>query len=278
MQPGCNVGVFLERRDHGLISYCIEDVRGARRRSGPVGRRVFSVSDEASMGSTEKANAFEWWSLANAAGMIASTLLSGWVGQAWPLLVGGAGLLGGLIVLMWGQWAPGGGFGAANFVTLGRVGLLALLPAAASAGAHVLIGFSLVILVTDGLDGWLARKTRQSSEFGAFFDKESDALFLLVLCGLAAFRGRLPFWILGVGLLRYAFVILIFLISPSEKTEERRTLARYVYGGMIAALLFSFLPYPEVYRPVVIGATALLAVSFGRSLWTAVPRRQTSHS
>lgn len=230
------------------------------------------------MGSTENANVLEWWSLANAAGVIAVTVLSGWVGQAWPLLVGGAGLLGALIVSMRGQWTPDGGFGVANLVTLMRVGLLALMPPAASAGADVLIGLSLLILATDGLDGWLARKRGQSSEFGAFFDKESDALFLLALCGLAAFRGRLPLWILGAGLLRYVFVILLFLVPPSEKTEERTNLARYVYGGMIAALLFSFLPYPSLYRPVVVGATTLLAVSFGRSLWTAVPRRQASHS
>lgn len=226
------------------------------------------------MGSFTQARSVEWWSLVNAGGMIAAAGGSGIVGAVWPLLFGGIGLLGGLIVVMWGRWTPTGDFGGANAVTAVRIGLFVLMPLAATAGAFVLIGLCLGILVTDAIDGWLARRTGQSSTFGAFFDKESDALFLLILCGLAAFRGRLPLWILGAGLLRYLFVVLLFFIPPSEKTEERSNLARYVYGGMIAALLFSFLPYPSLYRPVVIGATSLLGASFGRSLWVLLSRRK----
>jgi phosphatidylglycerophosphate synthase len=136
------------------------------------------------------------------------------------------------------------------------------------------IGVSLLVLVGDGLDGWLARRYETETSFGAFFDKETDALFLLLLCAIAGFRGRLPIWILGAGLLRYVFVGLIFLIDPPEKTEERSTVARYVYAGMVGALLLAFLPYPGVYRPVAGGATAALAVSFVRSLWGIVSQRR----
>lgn len=220
----------------------------------------------------------EWWSLVNAGGIIAAAVVSGIVGAVWPIIVGGMGLLGGLILVMRGQWTPEGDFGTANAVTTVRIGLFVLLPVAATAGASVLISLCLGILVTDAVDGWLARKTGRSSTFGSFFDKESDALFLLILCGLAAFRGRLPLWILGAGLLRYLFVVLLFFIPRSEKTEERSNLARYIYGGMIAALLFSFLPYPSLYQPVVIGATGLLAGSFVYSLWALIRRRKAFHS
>jgi hypothetical protein len=69
-------------------------------------------------------------------------------------------------------------------------------------------------------------------------------------------------------------VVVVFLLDPPEKTEERSNLARYLYAGMVAALLFSFLPYPAFYRPVVGIAAVGLTVSFGRSLWRIVRREQ----
>jgi phosphatidylglycerophosphate synthase len=138
----------------------------------------------------------------------------------------------------------------------------------------VLIGLSLGIFATDGLDGWLARRGDLESEFGAFFDKETDALFLLLLCALAAFEDRLPVWILGAGLLRYGFVPLLFLLPSPQQTEERSAWARYVYSGMVLALLTSFLPYPALYAPLVALAGGALVLSFARSLWRIVPRRQ----
>lgn len=233
-----------------------------------------SVIVELSMRSFPWARSVEWWSLVNAGGMISAAVISGVIGTVWPLILGGTGLLCGLVLVMWGQWTPEGDFGGANAITAVRIGLFVFMPSAAAAGASILISLCLGILVTDAVDGWLARKTGRSSTFGSFFDKESDALFLLVLCGLAAFHGRLPLWILGAGLLRYLFVVLLFFIPGSKKTEERSSLARYIYGGMIAALLFSFLPYPSLYQPVVIGATSLLAGSFGHSLWTVIRRRK----
>jgi len=179
-------------------------------------------------------------------------------------------MLGLLVVAERGHWTPEGSFGAANAVTAVRVGLLGLLLPAASVHPAVLIALSLLILVLDGLDGRLARRHALSSEFGAFFDKESDALFLLLLCGLAAFQGPLPTWILGAGLLRYGFVVVVFLLPTPQNREARSTWARYVYGCMVGALLLSFLPYPSLYRPVVIVTTAALVVSFGHSLWGIV--------
>lgn len=221
------------------------------------------------------ASRIERWSFVNALGMLGAAAIALWLRNSWPLLVMGGAMLGGLVVVARERWTPDGSIGAANAVTALRVGLLGLLPPAASAGAGPVIGLSLFILGTDGVDGWLARRRNTTTEFGAFFDKETDALFLLVLCGLAAFHGRVPLWIVGIGLLRYVFVLALFLVQSSNKTEERSTLARYLYGGMVTALLLSFLPYPTLYRPLVFLATAALFVSFARSFWRIVPRRET---
>ena len=210
----------------------------------------------------------------NAVGVLAATGAAWASGTAWPLVLGGIALLGGLVVVTWARWTPGGGFGVANAVTALRAGLLGGLPVAASHGAAVLIGLSLFILATDGLDGWLARRRGLESEFGAFFDKETDALFLLLLCALTVFENQLPIWILGAGLLRYGFVPLLFLLPAPRQTEERSSWARYVYGAMVLSLLTSFLPYPTFYRPFVALAGGALVLSFARSLWRIVPRHQ----
>ncbi len=184
-------------------------------------------------------------------------------------------MLGLLVMIKRGRWTPKDSFGAANAVTAARIGLLWLLLPTASMHPASFIALSLLILVLDGLDGWLARRRGLSSEFGAFFDKESDALFLLLLCGIAAFQGPLPSWVLGAGLLRYGFVVLVFLLPTPKNRETRSTLARYVYGCMVGALLLSFLPYPNLYRPVAAVATAALGASFGQSLWRIVAPQWT---
>jgi len=212
----------------------------------------------------------ERWSLANAVAVLLAAVSALWLRTLAPLFLVGGVMLGLLVVIKRGRWTPKDSFGAANVVTAARIGLLGLLLPAASAHPAVLIALSLLILALDGLDGWLARRRGLSSEFGAFFDKESDALFLLLLCGIAAVQGPLPAWILGVGLLRYGFVILVFLLPTPQNRETRSTLARYVYGCMVCALLLSFLPYPSLYRPVVAVATAALVTSFGQSLWGIV--------
>jgi len=206
--------------------------------------------------------------------MLLATAGAGVWQSPWPLLGGGGVLLAGLVGGARGQWTPQGTFGAANWVTGARVVLLAGLPLAPEHGGAAVIGGSLLFVAADGVDGWLARRSGQASAFGAFFDKETDALFLLLLCALAVFEGRLGGWVFGVGILRYAFVGAVFLLDPPEKTEERSNLARYLYAGMVAALLFSFLPYPRLYRPLVALAAGGLAVSFGRSLWGIVSREQ----
>lgn len=212
----------------------------------------------------------ERWSLVNAVAVLLAVAGAVWVRALAAIPIVGIAMLGGLVGVEWARWTPTGAFGVANGVTALRIGVMGLLPLTASVGPWPLITLSLFFLCLDGLDGWLARRYRLSSTFGAFFDKETDALFLLLLCGLATFRGPLPLWILGAGLLRYGFVVVLFLLPTPQKTEPRSSMARYAFGGMVGALLASFLPYPSLSHPLVVVATAGLIVSFGRSLWGIV--------
>lgn len=217
--------------------------------------------------SFHSATPIERWSLLNAVGMLGGTGAAIWAESVWLLLGVGGALLAGLLWVARGRWTRTDRFGGANTITVLRVVLLGGLPPAAAMGGWGAVAVGVVFLLADGLDGWWARRRGLMSEFGAFFDKEADALFLLVLCALSAFEGHLPVWIVGIGLLRYGFVVLLFLVQSPTKTEARFSFARYAYGAMVSALLCSFLPYPRLYEPFVALAAGALLLSFA---WSTV--------
>lgn len=217
----------------------------------------------------------ERWSLMNAVIMLGASALALAAHAAWPVALAGAALFSALIWQARHAWSPGAMFGAANVVTAARLGLVLSLPLLAGEAPGLMVGAGLLILAADGLDGWLARRYGLSSEFGEFFDKETDALFFLLLCLLTVQVGALPVWIVGLGLLRYVFVVALFTLQPRETKEQRTSWARYIYVFAVLAVLAAFLPYPLVYQPLVAVAAAALCVSFARYFWWVLALRLT---
>src|SRR5262249_50514749 len=114
----------------------------------------------------------------------------------------------------------------------------------------------------DSVDGWLARRTRMISAFGARFDMEVDAFLILALSVLAWRHGKAGAWILASGLLRYAFVaaswIWPWLNRPLFPSLRRKTICVVQITGLILALL------PQIPSPssAVIAALSLGALSY----------------
>ncbi|WP_343870512.1 CDP-alcohol phosphatidyltransferase family protein, partial [Caenispirillum bisanense] len=141
------------------------------------------------------------------------------LGLPWRFPLAAAALYGLALPLIWlalPARLPGDRFGAANAVTLVRLAATAVLAAAAvalpaaeltaPAVAWTLAALAAAALVLDGVDGWVARRQRLASAFGARFDMELDAAFMLVLAVLAWRMERAGGWVLAAGLARYAFV------------------------------------------------------------------------
>src|ERR1700755_3267841 len=85
-------------------------------------------------------------------------------------------------------------FGPANAVTMVRATLVVVMatigswpPPGSAIAAGAIAG---VVAALYGLDGYLARRTGMASAFGARFDMETDAAFLLVLSGLLVLHGK----------------------------------------------------------------------------------------
>jgi len=152
------------------------------------------------------------------------------------LLVGGT--LGvALLLLLATRHLSSRTFGAANRVTLTRGALVLLLAALIGEAPMPWLVSTLVtvVLMLDGVDGRLARKHGTASDFGARFDMETDAVFLLVLCMLVWQYDKAGVWILLAGLMRYLFiaasVLLRFLRRPLP--PKRRRQAAFVTQAIV---------------------------------------------
>lgn len=212
-----------------------------------------------------RATRIERWSLANALVMLGAVGGSALLASLWPITLLGIGMLGVLTGMAFTRWTPTGTFGGANLLTslrLAAIATLSMLPTEASAWAA---GIGLAVLLTDGLDGWLARRYGWASEFGEFFDKETDTLFVTLLCAMLALRGEVSLWMMAVGALRYPFVITMFIAQPDASKEPRSNAARYIYVGFVLGLLGMFVLDPTWARPLLWGSVAGLLWSFGCS-------------
>jgi phosphatidylglycerophosphate synthase len=164
-------------------------------------------------------------------------------------------------------------FGPANQVTTVRAALVALVaalagqppqPAIAAAAAAIAVAGTAI----DSLDGWLARRSGMTSEFGARFDLEIDALLILVLAILVWRHDKAGAWILLSGLLRYLFiaggVLWSWLRRPLPPSRRRQAICVVQIAGLILALL------PSMRAPVAasIAAASLSALMYSFAIDT----------
>ena len=140
----------------------------------------------------------------------ASAPSAGWPASRTPsgcsVLLGGAARRAGATAL-----------GPADVVTLARAslvgGVTALVADRLGGDGYpvaTLVLLSSVALALDGVDGWVARRTRTVSALGARFDMEVDAFLVLVLSAHVAVL--VTPWALVIGLMRYVFVVATWLL------------------------------------------------------------------
>lgn len=178
----------------------------------------------------------------------------------------GYAIVSAIVVVMVGLGRGRASFGIANQVTLLRAGLVCLASGALLAGGPSLIsGWSLAAVVAaalslDAVDGWLARRLRLASGFGARFDLEIDALLILILALLVWQTGRVGPWVLAIGLMRYAFVLASWLLPTLRRPlpPSRRRQAVCVQQGV--SLLLCLLPPVGSLLANVSAGLALLAL------------------
>jgi CDP-diacylglycerol--glycerol-3-phosphate 3-phosphatidyltransferase len=139
----------------------------------------------------------------------------------------------------------------ANLITIGRLVLLFVVIGMiywGSAGA-ILVAILLVALVFagDGIDGYVARRTNSTSQFGAVFDIAGDRIVENALWVIFAERQLIPVWIPLVVLTRGFIVDGIRSISYAEgmtafgeRNMMRSSFTRWLTAGRFMRTLFGW--------------------------------------
>ncbi len=176
-----------------------------------------------------------------------------------------------LIGVLWISKQAGSRFGEANQATLLRSGLVCLIGSTLLVSGQApdvswhLAGLIAVALALDGVDGFLARRLNLTSEFGARFDMEIDALLLLILSALVWQTGQAGAWVLLIGLMRYAFVAASWFVKPLNGPLRPSFRRKTVCALQGIALLACLLPPLDQTSSSIIALIALstLVLSFG---------------
>jgi len=136
--------------------------------------------------------------------------------------------------------------GACNAVThlRGSLACLLAMPLAAPASfadprlGWTIFGIGLVVLCLDGIDGWLARRARLQSAFGARFDMETDSAFALLLAALAWAGGTAGPAMILLGGARYLFwgatFVWPWLAAPLPERYSRKIVCVLQLGTLLA--------------------------------------------
>jgi phosphatidylglycerophosphate synthase len=173
-------------------------------------------------------------------------------------------------------------FGLANAITLGRAAITAALfglfgewllngvPSFTDVQRWSLAAMAVLILIMDGLDGPAARRSGLASPFGAWFDMEADAVFVLSLYLLVLASGIAGPWVLACGMLRYLFLIAgqvdERLTAPLPPLRRRKAIYVVQAGAPIVAL--TPLCPASMAGPLCAAAFGFVMYSFGADcLW-----------
>jgi phosphatidylglycerophosphate synthase len=162
--------------------------------------------------------------------------------------------------------------GPADRVTLIRAtlagGVTALVADSFSRPTPVtaLVALTIIALVLDAVDGWVARRTMTTSALGARFDGEVDAFLILVLSVYVTHSTG--GWVLAIGIARYAFLAAGWVLPWMGGTLPPRYWRKVVAAIQGIALTFAV---PDVLprflaNAVLAVSLALLAESFGRDV------------
>lgn len=123
------------------------------------------------------------------------------------------------------------------------------------------------IFCLDGLDGFIARRLKQTSEFGAYFDMETDAFFVCIFSIILYEKGLAGYWIIIPGFMRYLYGLVILLTGKKSNEKIRSRYGPLIAGLFFCALLSPFLLSVKYYGPVLIIASGLLMLSFAYSFF-----------
>jgi CDP-diacylglycerol--glycerol-3-phosphate 3-phosphatidyltransferase len=152
------------------------------------------------------------------------------------------------------------GLGWPNVVSAGRMLLVPvvclLIAQADGGGSWAAFAVFAVAALSDGVDGYLARRHRMKTDTGAWLDPLSDKLLVTAPAIALSLLDRFPWWATIVLVGREVLVTFLRwrldrrgVTMPASRTAKLKTLSQLVALGLAMA------PLPVAWEPATLGAT-----------------------
>jgi CDP-diacylglycerol--glycerol-3-phosphate 3-phosphatidyltransferase len=126
-------------------------------------------------------------------------------------------------------------------------------------------GIIVLASITDGLDGWVARRLRQDTGAGQIVDPVTDKVFVLVALATMTARGELEPWMIVLMLARDVYTSFAYFIIRAldwrvqfKARFSGKTVTVIQMAVMLAALLLPWAVLPLV---IAAGIASLIAVA-----------------
>lgn len=109
----------------------------------------------------------------------------------------------------------------------------------------VLIG--IVAIITDGLDGYFARKYNQTTDLGKIIDPLADKILTGVVAFILVYQEMIPLWFLLVILVKDLLILLggLYMKSKKKIVPQSNFIGKITAGIIAFYLLITILLYPE---------------------------------
>lgn len=166
-----------------------------------------------------------------------------------------------------------------NVITLGRILLVPVVVWAIASGA-MLIAFALFVAagVSDAVDGFLAKRLRQTSELGAYLDPLADKALIVSIYVTLGISGAIPRWLVILVVSRdimiIGAVILSWLMGSPIRVKplwvsKFNTVAQILFACLVLASLgFGFTAEPlRVALMFAVAALTLLSIAAYLAEW-----------
>ena len=143
----------------------------------------------------------------------------------------------------------------------------------------------LVAGISDGVDGFIARRFNQQSKLGAYLDPMADKVLLVSVFVVMGFIGELPLWLVVTMVSRDALIICAVLLStvmahPVEMkplyVSKANTAAQIVLAAVVLGEL-AFSIHLDPLRPALIVLSGVLTVASAAAYLVAWLRHMSGY-
>lgn len=144
-------------------------------------------------------------------------------------------------------------FFISNFLSILRLALVVpislLLVGPNDNERYVAVLIGIIAVVTDGLDGYFARKYNQVTDLGKIIDPLADKILISVVAFICVIKNFIPIWFFILTFSRDFIILLggLYLKNKKRIVPQSNMLGKVTAGLIAFYLLISILFYPHHY-------------------------------